>query len=147
MRRTLLVAAIVLAAGCGPDDREAVLRSMRHTSTTYQLEVTPDVQPPRAREPIMYRIVVRDRRTRQPIENGEGRIFANNREGARTWDGLTYGPELGTYYGRLSYTIDGEWAVAVQFRRDSLYPLERIDWMQWVAPEQPLPRPPTPNDP
>ena len=78
-----------------------------------------------------------DRKTRQPIENGEGRIFSNNAQGAKTWDGFVYGPEVGTYHAKLNFVVAGQWAVAIQFRRDSLRPLERIDWMQDVYDERP----------
>jgi hypothetical protein len=30
----------------------------------------------------------------------------------------------------------GDWAIAIQFRRDSTKPLERIDWMQQVRGER-----------
>ena len=62
------------------------------------------------------------------------------REGANTWDSFVAGPEVGTYYANLNYVVSGDWAVAIQFRRDSTHTLERADWMQEVAPE----RSPTP---
>jgi hypothetical protein len=94
--------------------------------------VSSDPMPPRARENVVYKIVVRDKKTRQPIDAGEGRIFATSEDRANTWDGLERGPELGTYYGRLHFITSGTWAVAIQFRRDSTASLERVDWMQDV---------------
>jgi hypothetical protein len=88
--------------------------------------------PPRAREQVRYKVVVRDRESRQPIETGEGRIFSSNRDEAKTWDGLRKGPEPGTYYGTLNYVTSGEWAIAIEFRRDSTSRLEKIEWMQEV---------------
>ena len=32
----------------------------------------------------------------------------------------------------MNYITAGDWAVAIQFRRDSTQKLERIDWMQDV---------------
>ena len=64
-------------------------------------------------------------------------LFASNGQGAHTWDGFVYGPEVGTYHAKLNYVLAGQWAVAIQFRRDSLRPLERIDWMQDVYDEKP----------
>lgn len=132
---TMAMAASALAAGCGSS--EAKPRQMHYISTDYSFTVEPDQAPPHAREPILYKIVVRDRKTREPIENGEGQIYSNNEEGARTWDGFTYGPQIGTYYGKLNYVTAGLWAVGLRFRRDSLHPLEKIEWMQEVLNERP----------
>src|SRR5262245_2892344 len=136
--RAAILALAALAVGvvsaCGSS--EAKLREMRQISKSYLFTITPDQAPPHAREPIIYRILIRDRDTREPIENGEGQIYSNNIEGARTWDGLTYGPQIGTYYGKLSFVVAGDWAVAIRFRRDSLHPLETIDWMQQVFDER-----------
>lgn len=95
-----------------------------------------DPMPPHALEPALFRIVVRDRNTDQPIEQGEGRIFATSADGANTDDGLAKGKEVGTYYGRLFFVTAGDWAVAIQFRKDSTERLERVDWVQTVLPER-----------
>ena len=55
---------------------------------------------------------------------------------SKTWDALEYGPEAGTYKAKLNFVVAGTWAVAVRFRRDSLHPLERTDWMQDVSNER-----------
>ena len=123
-----LLAAI--AAACEGSRREP--GEMRLKTEKYAFTITPEVSPPVAREPIVYKVVVRDRETGQPVENGEGQIFASSRDGAQTWDGLTPGPEPGTYYGRVNFITAGEWAMAVRFRRDSTESLERVDWMQEV---------------
>lgn len=78
-----------------------------------------------AREPITVRLVVRDKKTGEPIENGEGRVFANNADGIRTFDSFVPTAESGTYTATLSFITAGEWALGVQFRRDSLSKLER----------------------
>ena len=132
----LMVAAMaVLATACGRG--EARPQGMRYMSTTYLFTVEPEQAPPHAREPILYKVVIRDRKTREPIQNGEGQIYSNNAEGARTWDGFTYGPQIGTYYGKLNYVTSGLWAVGIRFRRDSLHSLEKIEWMQDVLNERP----------
>ena len=135
MRRAVRsAAALTLAAAavaaCAPGESRPP--SLRQLSDHYYFTITPDQAPPHAREPIVYKILVRDRESRQPIETGEGQIFANNRDGASTWDGLTKGPEIGTYYGKLNFVTSGDWAIAIRFRRDSTSKLERIDWMQDV---------------
>jgi hypothetical protein len=124
-----LTLAAALAACTSGESRPPSLRQM---SDHYYFTITPDQAPPHAREPILYKILVRDRESRQPIETGEGQIFANNRDGASTWDGLAKGPEIGTYYGKLNFVTSGDWAIAIRFRRDSTSKLERIDWMQDV---------------
>jgi hypothetical protein len=129
----LLVAAVALAAACGGG--EAGPRPLRQITDSYLFTITPDQSPPRAREDVLYKVLVRDRESRQPIDAGEGQIFANNRDGASTWDGLAKGREIGTYYGKLNFVTSGDWAIAIRFRRDSTSKLERTDWMQDVLAE------------
>ena len=142
-RAGLLVGVAALAAAACARDPEK-LREFKMISANYSFTIIPEVAPPFAREDILYKIVVRDRESRQPIETGEGQIYANNAERAGTWDGFTKGPELGTYYGKLNYVTAGLWAVAIRFRRDSLHPLETVEWMQDVLNEREVP---TPNEP
>lgn len=125
-----LVALLLLGAcqGGGPD------LAMRQWTEDMTFVITPDPMPPRAREPVRYKVVVRDSKTGQPIETGEGRIFASTRDGVNVYDVFDKGEELGTYYATMHYVTAGEWAVAIQFRRDSTQKLERMDWMQEVFP-------------
>jgi hypothetical protein len=129
----LLSAAVALAVACGG---ETGPRPLRQITDSYLFTITPDQSPPYAREDILYKVLVRDRESRQPIDAGEGQIFANNRDGASTWDGLAKGPEIGTYYGKLNFVTSGDWAIAIRFRRDSTSKLERTDWMQDVLAER-----------
>jgi hypothetical protein len=129
-----MIAAGLALVACAP--REAGPRQLRMISASYSFTITPSQSPPYAREATLYKIVVRDRESREPIETGEGQIFANDSTGARTWDGFAKGAELGTYYGKLNFVVAGLWAVAIRFRRDSLHPLERVEWMQDVLNER-----------
>jgi hypothetical protein len=134
-RRSLVVAgSLVLLAGasCGPPRRP----ELRQGSKSYLFTITSEPIPPRAREDVIYTITVQDRETKQPIDNGEGRIFANTREGARTYDGFVKAPGVGVYSARLRYVASGQWAVGIQFHSDSLKPLEKTEWMQDVLPER-----------
>jgi len=136
MRRIVMAVLGVLAVtACG--QTEARPRALRQGSENYLFEILPEEAPPHARQAIKYTITVTDRKTHQRIENGEGRIFANDSAGARTWDGFVYGPEVGTYHATLNFTTSGLWAMAIQFRRDSLRRIERIDWMQDILNERP----------
>ena len=135
MTMTGVAVAVSMTVGCGRS--EAKPRELHFISTSYAFTIVPDQAPPHAREPILYKILIRDRDSREPIQNGEGQIYSNNAEGARTWDGFTYGPEVGTYYGKLNYVTSGVWAVGMRFRRDSLHRLESIEWMQDVLNERP----------
>ncbi len=99
----------------------------------FRISVSP--APPVAEEYALYKVVVQDKNTGEPIETGQGRLFASTKEQAQSYDGLAKGKEVGTYYARLRFPISGEWAVGLQFRRDSTLPLERTqDWMQTVSP-------------
>jgi len=124
----LLGAALV---SCGPNPKA---RELRLWSDSYAFRVTMDPVPPRALEPIPFRIVVQDKKTGQPIEGGEGRIFASSQDGANTDDGFKKEKELGTYSGRLFFATSGDWAAAIQFRREQnpQMRLERVDWTQAV---------------
>lgn len=100
------------------------------------IRVSFDPMPPRALTDIKYRVTVRDRKTGQPIEGGQGRIFATNEDRHSIDNGLTPGAELGTYYTTLRFVNAGPWAMGIQFRRDSTRILQRTtDWMQDVLPD------------
>lgn len=125
----LMVAAFVAACRAEPRDL-----SMQLLTEDMEFRVLPDPVPPRAREPIKYKVVVRDRETGEPIETGQGQIFATSQDGIDAYDPLVKGPELGTYYATMHFVTAGQWAVAIRFRRDSTKKLERMDWMQEVFP-------------
>jgi hypothetical protein len=128
-RLAALAVMLVAAAACGPNPRAL---ENRQWSDSFAFRITVDPSPPRAIEDATYKIIVQDKKTGEPIETGEGRIFATSKDGANTDDGLAKGKEVGTYYGRLFFPTTGDWAVALQFRRDSTQRLERVDWTQAV---------------
>ena len=129
--RALVPVLALLLASCGANPKATELRLW---SDTYAFRVVMDPMPPRALEPVSYRVVVQDKKTGQPIEDGEGRIFATSEDRANTSDGFAKEKELGTYSGRLFFATTGDWAAAIQFRRKRTppMPLERVDWIQTV---------------
>lgn len=132
-RLALFSVLVVLLTSCGRSKKALELRLW---SDSYAFRVTVEPMPPLALEPAVYRIVVQDKKTGQPIENGEGRIFATSADRANTSDGLKKEKELGTYSGRLFFATSGDWAVAIQFRiqRNPPMALEKVDWVQTVRP-------------
>lgn len=130
VRFASVLSIAVLAAAC-QSNRERTLAN-RQWSDNFTFRVTVDPMPPRNVEEATYKIVVQDKKSGEPIETGQGRIFATSRDGANTDDGLLKGKEVGTYYGRLFFATTGDWAIAIQFRRDSTSRLERVDWVQSV---------------
>jgi hypothetical protein len=126
------IGLLVAGADCGAPRRPEI----RQGSKSYVFNITSDPIPPHAREDVIYTITVRDRENNQPIDNGEGRIFANTLEGARTWDGFTKAPAVGTYTAKLRFVASGQWAIGIQFHSDSTKPLEKTEWMQDVLPER-----------
>ena len=134
-RRTLTLLVTVLGIACTAPPRNEV----RLWTQDYYIRVFAEPSPPRALEHINYRVVVQDRETRQPIESGEGRIFATNEDRKTAHNGFTKGRELGTYYTKLFFVTAGPWAMGIQFRRDSTQRLQQTnDWMQDVrAPSAP----------
>ena len=129
--RLALTAATACAAVSGCGNPERALEN-RQWSDSFAFRITVDPMPPRAIEDARYKVVVQDKKTGEPIETGQGRIFATSKDGANTDDGLAKGKEVGTYYARLFYPTTGDWAIAMQFRRDSTSKLERVDWTQSV---------------
>ena len=136
-RRAFLALAAIVAAGlsCGPPKDAGVIRLW---TDDFEMRVSPDVMPPRALERITYKIVVRDKKTQEPIAHGEGRLFATNADRKTSWNGFVYGPEVGTYRATITFVTAGEWAIGIQFRRDSTKALQRtLDWRQTVWNETP----------
>lgn len=131
-RSATLVAALslVTAAACGGNERALEIRQWTD-DLAFRITVSP--MPPAAEDIATFKVVVQDKNTGQPIETGQGRVFASNQEGAKTYDGLAKGKEVGTYYARLRFPVSGTWAMGLQFRRDPSKALERTqDWQQMV---------------
>lgn len=115
---------------------ERPVREMRLYTDDFAFRVTFEPMPPRAVNDTRFRVVVRDKESGQPIEGGQGRIFATNEDRHSIDNGLTPGAELGTYYTTLRFVNAGPWAMGLQFRRDSTQRLQRTnDWMQDVLPD------------
>jgi hypothetical protein len=106
------------------------------TSGDLRLTVCANPSPPVARQKVQYRAIIRDKDSGEPIENGEGQIYASSRDGVNRYDALLPGEQLGTYYGELSFVTSGTWGVAIRFRRDSTKPLQTFDWQQDVKPSR-----------
>ncbi len=132
--RLMVPLAAAILACCGPDTgaRASDIRG----GETMALRIQFDPMPAYAREDIRYRVFVQDRESGQPIENGWGQVYATSQDRKSIYDNLGPGTELGTYYGKLNFLTAGSWAVAVRFRRDSLAPLETVEWMQEVHAER-----------
>lgn len=132
-RLAALGALAALLSSCGPPSRASLEQHL--WSTDFDYRISPDIMPPRSLEPIIYSVVVRDRKTREPIANGQGRIFATNSDRKTIYDGFTYGPEVGTYHARLMFLTSGTWMMNIQFRLDSTKALQQPpdDWRQEVS--------------
>jgi hypothetical protein len=130
--RFMLLVASCFIVSCATERRDPV----RLVTDDLVIRVSFDPMPPRAIEDVTFRVVVRDRETGQPIEKGEGRVFATNEDRHSIANGLTPGAEVGTYYTTLRFVNAGPWAMGIQFRRDSTKRLQRTnDWMQDVLPD------------
>ncbi len=131
--RAALVLVAWAAAACSFEKPQPELRLY---TDDLAFRITFEPMPPRSMTDIQFRVVVRDRKTGQPIEGGQGRIFATNEDRHSIDNGLAPGAELGTYYTTLRFVNAGPWAMGLQFRRDSLKVLQRTtDWMQDVLPD------------
>ncbi len=130
----LAVALVAAVQACAPPaDDVGVVRAW---TDDFEIRLKADVVPPRALEQITYTITVVDKKTREPIVNGEGQLFATNADRKTVYNGLTYGPEPGTYRAKIMFITAGQWAMGFRFRRDSTQALQRTeDWWQQVRNE------------
>ncbi|HEY7898376.1 MAG TPA: hypothetical protein VIC03_08170 [Gemmatimonadaceae bacterium] len=136
MWRALLGVAAVSLFACGESNRPIEIRQYTD-DLAFRISSVP--APPVAEEMTVMKVVVLDKATGQPIQNGQGRIFATSQEHAQSGDGLAKGPEVGTYYAHIRFPVSGDWAIGLQFRRDSTSKLERTqDWQQEILPAPPL---------
>ena len=130
--KAAIALAVLLSAGaCGPGPHAL---DMRAWTPEFEFRIASDIVPPRALEQIHYTITVRENKTHEPIANGQGRIFATNADAHSIYDGFSYGPEVGVYHATLMFVTAGDWAMNVQFRRDSTKALQKPDndWRQTV---------------
>lgn len=133
--RAVALATVMAGVACAPTGAPPHQR-LYTDDLAIQVWMTP--APPRALEQIEFKVVVRDKESGEPIEGGEGRVFATNEDRKNVYNGLEKGAELGTYYTKMLFVNAGPWAVGLQFRRDSTKALQRTnDWMQEVYPERP----------
>ena len=94
----MLIMLLAIVVACTPS---APRNDIRQWTEDMMFRISPEPSPPRARERIRYKVVVLDRESRQPIETGEGRIFAMNADSAKTWDKWGYEHPLGPTRVRL----------------------------------------------
>lgn len=123
------ITAGAFSAGC--DAGRKNIRELRFRTDSFVIRVAPETIPTRALEPIYWRVIVHDRETGVPVQGGEGRIFATNKDMKTVSNGFEETGELGTYRSNLMFVTAGMWAMAIQFRRDSTMELQKTqDWTQ-----------------
>src|SRR5207302_5589368 len=83
-----LLASVALLGACRTESRVPELRLW---TDDLSLRVSANPTPPAAREDVIYKVVVRDKRTNRPIEGGEGQIFATSRDSTSVWDSFRPG--------------------------------------------------------
>jgi hypothetical protein len=135
----LMLALATVASNCSSSPRALQIRTF---SEHFEFRVTSDPMPPHAREDVIYRVTVIDKENGQPVVGGEGRIFANDSSGVSTWDSFIPAPEVGAYTAKLRYVAAEQWAVGIEFRRDTMpgTKIERAtDWQQEVYAERAAP--------
>ncbi|MEO7041036.1 MAG: hypothetical protein ABI035_02125 [Gemmatimonadaceae bacterium] len=136
MRGSVIAVAAASLFACGGNNRPPEIRQYTD-DIAFRISAVP--APPVAEEMTVIKVVVLDKASGQPIQHGAGRIFATSQDHAQTGDGLAEGPEVGTYYAHIRFPVAGDWAIGLQFRRDSTSKLERTqDWQQEILPAPPL---------
>ena len=132
--RLLAPAGAIVVGACQPGPPTGCTEM--GTSGDLRLTICANPSPPLARQKTQYRAIIRDKDTGEPIESGEGQIYASSKDGVNRYDALLPGEQLGTYYGELNFVTAGTWGVAIRFRRDSTTPLHTFDWQQHVDPSR-----------
>lgn len=123
----------VLLGACDAGARPK--NEIRFTTDDFVIRVAAESLPVRALEPTYWRVTVSELSTGKPVENGQGRVFASNRDHHNIANGLAPTGELGTYRTNLMFVTAGLWAMGIQFRRDSTQKLQRTqDFTQDVSP-------------
>ena len=116
-------------AACGSGT--APLNELRFVTDSFVVRVMAESKPTRALEPTYWRVIVNDVRTGKPIQGGQGRVFATNKDRKTVANGLAETGELGTYRTNLMFVTAGMWAMGLQFRADSTKVFQRTqDWTQ-----------------
>jgi hypothetical protein len=131
---TLLVSTAlgVTLSACDAGTRPK--NEIRFTTDDFVIRVSAESLPVRALETTYWRVIVSELKTGKPIENGQGRVFATNRDHHSIANGLAPTGELGTYRTNLLFVTAGLWAMGVQFRRDSTQKLQQTqDFTQDVS--------------
>jgi hypothetical protein len=134
VRAVAAAAGLMLAVGVGCRDTYSGPPALRLWTNDLAFQVSTEPVPPPAREDVIFKVVVRDKNSGKAIESGEGRVYATSADRVNTWDGLTPSQQAGTYTAKLNFLTSGNWAMGMQFRRDSTAPLETLDWTQDVHP-------------
>jgi hypothetical protein len=122
-----MLASLLVSSSCGAPHRSGELRQ---GTISYKFDITTPNVPPVAGDDVSYVIVVRDRDTGQPIETGEGRIFA--RAAVRVAGTFVKAPEVGQYIGMVRFPSAGGWEVGIRFRDQPVKALELTQWSQYV---------------
>jgi hypothetical protein len=136
MRPSRLALAVLALGVLGCKSQDAP-KGIRLGTPDFLITVQPDTLPVPSQERVRFKFFIRDRETKQPIQDGAGRVFASNKDGLKTNDGLAKGEEVGTYYGELFFAVSGDWALAVEFARDTTQRLQRDDWTMTIVPGKP----------
>lgn len=130
-RVVALAAAGLFLVSCEGGGSPPPKGELRFNTDDFVIRVEPETKPTRALEPIYWRVIVHDVKTGLPIQGGQGRLFATNRDRKTVSNGLGETEELGTYRTNLMFVTAGMWAMAIQFRRDSTKVLQKTpDWTQ-----------------
>ncbi len=128
----LAVVAGTMSTGCGTGTKPQ--NELRFATDSFVIRVMVESTPTRALEPTYWRVIVNDARTGKPIQGGQGRVYATNRDRKTVANGLAETGELGTYRTNLMFVTAGMWAMAMQFRTDSTKPLQTTQtWTQDIV--------------
>jgi hypothetical protein len=132
---TLLLAVCVISAACASDSPPGEINVRREG---LRLRITAETLPPKAMDKVIFRVVVTDEKTGEPVHGGQGSVWGRNKDYHEISNGLAEAAALGTYETDLTFITAGVWHLGVLFRRDSTQPYASVNWTQEVRAPRPL---------
>jgi hypothetical protein len=132
---TLLLLASAFSVACASDRLPGEINVRREG---LRLRISAETLPPKAMDKVIFRVVVTDEKTGEPIHGGQGTVWGRNKDYHEISNGLLEAAELGTYETNLTFITAGVWQLGVLFRRDSTHPYASVNWTQEVGAPRPL---------
>ena len=116
-------------------DGSSECREWRQGTAGYKFVIISPTVAPAVEDSVAYRLSVLNRSTGQPVEDGEGHLFA--RAGETVTANLMKAPQVGQYLATIRFPRAAEWSVTLRFRERTAKAFEETQWLQSVGSTSP----------